>query len=354
MTQASQTSQPTPPARQPQTNKLGLTLADYKGSPSTLCDGCGHDAITSQIIKAFWELSIEPHQVVKLSGIGCSSKTPAYFLSRSHGFNSVHGRMPSIATGAHMANQKLTLLGVSGDGDTASIGLGQFGHLIRRNVPVVYIIENNGVYGLTKGQFSATADRGSKLKDGTVNELTAIDLCGLAIELGCGFVARSFAGDPRQLVTLLKAAVSHRGTAVLDVISPCVTFNNHAGSTKSYKTAKEIDTPLHGLDYIPFYEQITVDYEEGTVRDVQLHDGSVLQLKKIDRDYDPTDRFAADRAIHQSHRDGTLLTGLLYIDKELRDFSSVKNMVDEPLSSLQQKDLRPPKESMDKIMQALM
>ena len=314
-----QAKAPTP--RPPQTNKLGLTLADYRGLPSTLCDGCGHDAITSQIIKAFWELSIEPHQVVKLSGIGCSSKTPAYFLNKSHGFNSVHGRMPSIATGTHMANQKLILLGVSGDGDSASIGLGQFGHMIRRNLPVIYIIENNGVYGLTKGQFSATSDRGSQLKDGTTNELTAIDLCGLAIELGCGFVARSFAGDPRQLVSLLKAAVSHRGTAILDVISPCVTFNNHAGSTKSYKHAKEVDTPLHELGYVPFYEQIEVDYEEGTVRDVTLHDGSILQLKKLDRDYDPTDRFAADHAIHQSHRDKSLLTGLLYFDQKLADFS---------------------------------
>ena len=345
---------PTPPSRQPQTNKLGLTLADYRGLPSTLCDGCGHDAITSQIIKAFWELSIEPHQVVKLSGIGCSSKTPAYFLNKSHGFNSVHGRMPSIATGTHMANQKLILLGVSGDGDSASIGLGQFGHMIRRNLPVIYIIENNGVYGLTKGQFSATSDRGSQLKDGTINELTAIDLCGLAIELGCGFVARSFAGDPRQLVSLLKAAVSHRGTAILDVISPCVTFNNHAGSTKSYKHAKAVDTPLHELGYIPFYEQITVEYEEGAVRDVTLHDGSILQLKKLEKDYDPTDRFAADHAIHQSHRDNTLLTGLLYTDQELADFSKVKQIVDTPLVNLGEDVLRPSKKDLNEIMESLM
>lgn len=343
-----------PPARQPQTNKLGLTLADYRGLPSTLCDGCGHDAITSQIIKAFWELSIEPHQVMKLSGIGCSSKTPAYFLNKSHGFNSVHGRMPSVATGAHMANHKNILLGVSGDGDSASIGLGQFGHMIRRNLPVIYIIENNGVYGLTKGQFSATSDRGSKLKDGTENLLTAIDLCGLAIELGCGFVARSFAGDPRQLVSLLKAAVSHRGTAIIDVISPCVTFNNHAGSTKSYKHAKEVDTPLHELGYVPFYDQISVDYEEGTVRDVELHDGSVLQLKKLEKDYDPTDRFAADHAIHQSHQDNTLLTGLLYIDQKIADFSKIKNLIDEPLSSLTQDRLRPSKEALNQIMESLM
>lgn len=340
-----------PPSK---TNKIGLTLADYRGLPSTLCDGCGHDAITSQIIKAFWELSIEPHQVVKLSGIGCSSKTPAYFLNKSHGFNSVHGRMPSIATGTHMANQKLILLGVSGDGDSASIGLGQFGHMIRRNLPVIYIIENNGVYGLTKGQFSATSDRGSQLKDGTKNELTAIDLCGLAIEMGCGFVARSFAGDPRQLVALLKAAVSHRGTAILDVISPCVTFNNHAGSTKSYKHAKEVKTPLHDLGYVPFYEQISVDYEEGSVRDVELHDGSILQLKKLDKDYDPSDRFAADHEIHKSHRESTLLTGLLYYDQNISDFAKVKDVVDTPLAQLPEEKLRPPKEALDKIMQSLM
>lgn len=345
---------PAPAPKPPQTNKLGLTLADYKGSPSTLCDGCGHDAITSQIIKAFWELGIEPHQVAKLSGIGCSSKTPAYFLSRAHGFNSVHGRMPSVATGAHSANKKLILVGVSGDGDTASIGLGQFGHLIRRNVPIVYIVENNGVYGLTKGQFSATADVGSTLKNGTVNQQTAIDLCGLAIELGCGFVARSFAGDPRQLVALIKAALAHEGTALLDVISPCVTFNNHDGSTKSYKHAKEMDRPLHELGFIPFYEQITVDYEPGTVQDVQLHDGSHLRLKKLDQDYDPTDRFAADRHIHQSHKDGTLLTGLLYIDEELPSYTRHANVVDTPLSSLGQDVLRPPKEALSEIMASLM
>jgi len=217
----------------PPTNRIGLTLSDYKGAPSTLCDGCGHDAITSQIIRAFYELGIEPHNVAKMSGIGCSSKTPAYFLNRAHGFNSVHGRMPSVATGAALANKHLHLIGVSGDGDTASIGLGQFCHLVRRNIPMIYIVENNGVYGLTKGQFSATADIGSKLKTGVMNELPPIDLCGLAIELGCGFVGRSFAGDPRQLQALIKAAASHKGTAVLDVISPCVTFNNHEGSTKS-------------------------------------------------------------------------------------------------------------------------
>lgn len=338
----------------PATNRLGLTLADYKGSPSTLCDGCGHDAITSQIIKAFFELGMEPHKVAKLSGIGCSSKTPAYFLNRSHGFNAVHGRMPSIATGVEVSNTDLLLIGVSGDGDTASIGLGQFCHLIRRNVAMVYIVENNGVYGLTKGQFSATADMGSKLKTGVLNELPAIDLCGLAIELGCGFVARSFAGDPKQLVALLKAAASYRGTAVLDVISPCVTFNNHEGSTKSYKYAKEMETPLHELGYIPFFEQITVDYEPGSLQEVELHDGSHLRLKKIDRDYDPTNKQSAINTIFQANQEKQFLTGLLYIDEEKKDFSSLLNLVDEPLATLPQERVRPPKQALDEIMASLM
>jgi 2-oxoglutarate ferredoxin oxidoreductase subunit beta len=337
----------------PSTNRIGLTLTDYKGAPSTLCDGCGHDAITSQIIKAFYELGLEPHQVAKLSGIGCSSKTPAYFLNRSHGFNAVHGRMPSVVTGVSMANRQLHLIGVSGDGDTASIGLGQFGHLIRRNIPVIYIVENNGVYGLTKGQFSATADIGSTLKTGVANDLTPIDLCGLAIELGCGFVARTFAGDPKQLVTLLKAAASHRGTAVLDVISPCVTFNNHEGSTKSYKYAKEMDTPLHELGYIPFYEQITVDYEPGSVQDVELHDGSHLRLKKLGRDYDPTDRLAAVTAILDAAKSKQFLTGLLFIDEKKDDFVSLMHLVDEPLANLREDKLRPPKEALDEIMASL-
>jgi 2-oxoglutarate ferredoxin oxidoreductase subunit beta len=335
-------------------NRIGLTLADYKGSPSTLCDGCGHDAITSQIIKSFYELGIEPHQVAKLSGIGCSSKTPAYFLNRAHGFNAVHGRMPSIATGANVANKDLYLIGVSGDGDTASIGLGQFCHLVRRNVPIIYIVENNGVYGLTKGQFSATADYGSKLKTGVLNELPPIDLCGLAIELGCGFVARSFAGDPKQLVALLKAAASHKGTAVLDVISPCVTFNNHEGSTKSYKYAKEMDTPLHELGYIPFFEQITVDYDPGEVQEVELHDGSHLRLKKLARDYDPTDRLNAVNTIQKANMEKQFLTGLLYIDEKKQNFPDLMHLVPQPLAQLDQSQLRPPKEALTKIMESLM
>lgn len=342
------------PSPQPATNRLGLTQADYKGSPSTLCDGCGHDAITSQIIKAFYELGVEPHNVAKLSGIGCSSKTPAYFLNRSHGFNAVHGRMPSIATGASLANKNLKLIGVSGDGDTASIGLGQFCHLVRRNVPMIYIVENNGVYGLTKGQFSATADYGSKLKTGVVNELPPIDLCGLAIELGCAFVARSFAGDPKQLVSLLKAAMSHRGTAVLDVISPCVTFNNHEGSTKSYKYAKEMETPLHELGFIPFFEQITIDHEPGTVQEVELHDGSHLRLKKIAKDYDPTNRLLAINTIQQSAIDKQFLTGLLYIDEEKQNFVDMMHIDDQALALLPQDKVRPPKSTLDEIMTSLM
>jgi len=342
------------PPPQSQTNRLGLTLADYKGSPSTLCDGCGHDAITAQLIKAFYEIGMAPHQVAKLSGIGCSSKTPAYFLSRSHGFNAVHGRMPSVATGVNVANKTLTIIGVSGDGDTASIGLGQFCHMVRRDVPIIYIVENNGVYGLTKGQFSATADYGSKLKSGVVNDLPPIDLCGLAIELGCGFVARSFAGDPKQLVALLKTAASFNGTAVLDVISPCVTFNNHEGSTKSYKYAKEMETPLHELGYIPFFEQITVDYDHGTVQDVELHDGSHLRLKKLSKEYDPTDRIGAINTIQQAHIDKQFLTGLLYINESKPSFPQLLHMVDQPLAFLKEEQVRPPKAALDEIMASMM
>jgi len=254
-------------------NRAGLTRADYDGAKTTLCPGCGHNAITAGIIQAAFESALEPSRVAKLSGIGCSSKTPAYFLGHSHGFNAVHGRMPSIATGVRVANRELLLIGVSGDGDTASIGLGQFCHLVRRNVPVVYIIENNGVYGLTKGQFSATADIGSTTKGGSVNDLMPIDCCQLAIQLGCAFVARSFSGDQKQLRPLLKAAFAHHGTAVLDVISPCVTFADHEGSTKSYAAVKEHDAPLHDIDFVPFYQDITVDYAPGTTREVQMPDG---------------------------------------------------------------------------------
>src|SRR6266487_2040827 len=296
------------------TNRIGLTRADYDGSKTTLCPGCGHNAITAGIIQAAFEAALEPHQVAKLSGIGCSSKTPAYFLGGSHGFNAVHGRMPSIATGVNAANRELLLIGVSGDGDTATIGLGQFCHLIRRNVPVVYIVENNGVYGLTKGQFSATADVGSTQKGGKANALMPIDLCALASELGCGFVARSFSGDQKQLRPLLKAAFAHHGTAVLDVISPCVTFADHEGSTKSYAAVKEHDAPLHDIEYVPYFEDIMVEYEPGTTREVTMPDGSRVFLKKLAEDYDPTDSRRALEILREARDDMKLITGLLYVN----------------------------------------
>jgi 2-oxoglutarate ferredoxin oxidoreductase subunit beta len=338
----------------PKTNRIGLGLNEYKGGDSTLCAGCGHDAITSQLIRAFWEYGVEPHRVAKLSGIGCSSKTPAYFLNQSHGFNSVHGRMPAIATGTMLANKDLVAVGVSGDGDSASIGLGQFCHLLRRNVPMIYIIENNGVYGLTKGQFSATADYGSRSKGGALNDLPAIDVCALAIEMGCHFVARSFAGDPKQLVSLMKAAISHRGTVLLDVVSPCVTFNNHEGSTKSYQFAKQHEELLHDISYVPFFEQIEVEYEEGTVADVQLHDGSHLRLRKADRSYDPTNRADALQMLMQSNSDRELLTGLIYINEDHPDFLTGLNMCDTPLANLPQDAVRPGKEALEEVMKSLM
>src|SRR3989454_6171808 len=343
-----------PPSAPKNTNRLGYSMADYKGADSTLCAGCGHDAITSQIIKAFYEYGVEPHLVAKLSGIGCSSKTPAYFLSRSHGFNGVHGRMPSIATGVMLANQTLVSIGVSGDGDTASIGMGQFVHLLRRNVPMIYIIENNGVYGLTKGQFSATADLGSKAKSGVSNDLPAIDVCAMAIDLGCNFVARSFAGDPKQMIALLKAALGHRGTALFDVISPCVTFNNHEGSTKSYKYAKDHDELLHEISFIPFFEQITVDYKEGEVKDVELHDGSHIRLRKAALDYDPTNKAQALDMLRQCQESNELLTGLIYINESKPDFLTLLNTVDDPLATLSQQQTQPTAEDLKTIMAELM
>src|SRR5579884_2629470 len=286
------TATPTPA---PKVNRLGLPILEYRGGKTTLCAGCGHNAITERIIDAMYEMGIQPENVAKLSGIGCSSKSPAYFASRAHGFNSVHGRMPSVATGVALANQKLMLIGISGDGDTASIGIGQFVHLMRRNLPIIYIIEDNGVYGLTKGQFSATADLGSKLKTGVINDLPPIDTCALAIQLGATFVARSFSGDKKQLSNLLKAAIAHRGTVMLDVISPCVTFNDHEGSTKSYKYSKDHDEPIQDVNFIPSFENIDVDYDPGTTASVRMHDGSRLQLKKLDRDYDATSKVGALR-----------------------------------------------------------
>jgi 2-oxoglutarate ferredoxin oxidoreductase subunit beta len=336
----------------PGQNRAGLVKADYDGSKSTLCPGCGHNAITAAIIQAAYEASLEPHRVAKLSGIGCSSKTPAYFIGRSHGFNAVHGRMPSIATGVRVANRELLLIGVSGDGDTASIGLGQFCHLVRRNVPVVYIIENNGVYGLTKGQFSATADIGSTMKGGRANQLMPIDCCAIAIELGCGFVARSFSGDQKQLRPLLKAAFAHRGTAVLDVISPCVTFADHEGSTKSYAAVKEHDAPLHEIDFVPYFEDITVDYEPGTTREVTMPDGSHIVLKKLAEDYDPTSRELALTMLQEAGREQRLLTGLLYVDPELKPFEEDLELVEAPLAGLPLERLRPAKRILDEIMES--
>ena len=341
------------PPPQKKVNRIGLTVADYKGKPSTLCDGCGHDAISSQLTKAFFELGIQPHQVAKLSGIGCSSKTPAYFLGKSHGFNGVHGRMPSLAAGTVLANRTLRVVGVSGDGDTASIGIGQFVHLLRRNLPIVYIVENNGVYGLTKGQFSATADLGSKLKTGVVNELPPIDLCTLAVELGATYVARSFAGDPKQLVALLEGALSHKGTSVLDIISPCVTFNNHPGSTKSYTWGKEHEEMLHEVGFVPYFEQIHVDYEEGSALEVALHDGSRIVLKKLERDYDPTDRTRALSLLREASEKGQFLTGLVYVDPERENFLELLDLVEEPLALLPMERLRPPQEALDEVMESL-
>ena len=334
-------------------NRLGLALEDYKGSPSTLCAGCGHDAITNSIIKSLHELGVVPHKVAKMSGIGCSSKTPAYFLSQSHGINSLHGRMSPIATGASLANHTMVNIGVSGDGDTASIGMGNFLHMVRRNVPIVYIIENNGCYGLTKGQFSATADLGSKAKSGVVNDLPPIDTCALAIELGASFVARSFSGDKQQLLAILKAALAHRGTAMLDVLSPCVTFNDHEGSTKSYSYVRDHDEPLEEISFVPYFEDITIEHEPGTTREVRLHDGSVLYLKKLDEAYDATDKVEAIRMLHEMTRREGVPTGVIYVEPDKDDFTELLNLVDEPLASLPLERLRPPKAALDEIMEGL-
>ena len=336
-------------------NRIGLPRSEYQGGPSTLCAGCGHDAISSQIVKAFYEMGVDPYKVAKLSGIGCSSKTPAYFLGNSHGFNGVHGRMPSLATGAMLANRELICIGVSGDGDTASIGLGQFCHLLRRNVPVIYIIENNGVYGLTKGQFSATADEGSKLKTGAVNDLPPIDCCALAIEMGCSYVARSFAGDPKQLVALLQGALSHSGTAMLDVISPCVTFNNHDSSTKSYKWAKDHEELLHQIDFIPHFEPIeVVEHEEGEVKEVEMHDGSHILLHKIHRDFNPMDKNAAMRMLHESRDRGEFLTGLIYVNPTAKSYLESLNVHETPLARMTQDKVRPSREVLKQAMRELM
>lgn len=346
---------PTPaPAPASSKNRLGLDVIDYRGANSTLCAGCGHDAISAHITKAGFELGLEQWKVAKLSGIGCSSKTPAYFLGRAHGFNSVHGRMPSVATGAALANRQLTLLGVSGDGDSASIGIGQLIHMMRRNVRMLYIVENNGVYGLTKGQFSATADEGSKLKDGRVNELPPVDICGLALEMGCTFVARSFSGDPKQMLPLIKAGLAHRGTAIIDVISPCVTFNDHEGSSKSRKACRDNEEPIHELGFVPHFEQITADYEPGTTREVKMHDGSTLVLKKLEKDYDPTDRLNAIITVKRAAADKQFLTGLFYVNETDENLVERCSLVSEPLSRLPDSVLRPDASALDKVMKSFM
>ena len=321
-------------------NIIGLNRDVYKGLPTTLCAGCGHNSITNHLIKALYEYGAAPHMLAKMSGIGCSSKTPAYFVEQAHGFNGVHGRMPSAATGAKLANRELLVMGISGDGDTASIGMGQYTHMIRRNVDAVYIVENNGVYGLTKGQFSATADLGSTLKGGTPNEYAMIDICGLAIELGATFVARSFSGDGKQLVPLLQAAFSHKGTSILEIISPCVTFNDHVGSTKSYAYVKDHEMVANIPDYIRPLQEITVDYEPGTVQKVELEDGSHLMLRKVEHDYDATDRIGALRTIHESRKKGEFVTGLLFVDPNQEDLCAKEKMTQKPLKDLNETELR--------------
>jgi len=333
------------------TNRIGLEVLPYRGGKTTLCAGCGHNAISERIIDAFFEMGIDPKDVIKLSGIGCSSKSPAYFLGGSHGFNSVHGRMPSVGTGAVLANRKLLAIGVSGDGDTGAIGIGQFVHLMRRNVPMVYIIEDNGCYGLTKGQFSPTADIGSTLKNGVVNDLTPIDTCTLAIELGASFVARSFSGDKKQLLAILKAALSHRGTCMIDVISPCVTFNDHVGSTKSYAYAKDHEEAVGEISFVPYFEDISIEYDAGTTTEVKLHDGSKLFLKKVAADYNPTDRLAAMRLLHETRMRGEFATGLLYVEPDKDDFITMLNLVDTPLATLPLDMVRPGQDVLDEVME---
>jgi 2-oxoglutarate ferredoxin oxidoreductase subunit beta len=334
-------------------NTLGFTHRDYEGKISTLCAGCGHDSITAAIIEACFELSIEPHRVAKISGIGCSSKTPDYFLGNSHGFNSVHGRMPSVLTGANLANRDLIYLGVSGDGDSASIGFGQFAHSIRRGVNMTYIVENNGVYGLTKGQFSATADRGSKSKRGVVNTDSAIDLVAMSLQLGATFVARSFSGDKTQLVPLIEAAISHRGAAFIDVISPCVAFNNHTGSTKSFDYVREHNEAVNRLDVITGRAPIKVDYAPGTVQTVEQHDGTTLALRKLDADYDVHDRLAAMSFLQRHAAKGQVVTGLLYVEPAAEDMHAHLDTVDAPLNTLNAKDLNPGSAALEKINASL-
>jgi 2-oxoglutarate/2-oxoacid ferredoxin oxidoreductase subunit beta len=334
-------------------NRLGLPQSDYRGSKTTLCAGCGHNAISERIIDACYEMGVDPHRFVKLSGIGCSSKAPAYFLGRSFGFNSVHGRMPSVATGAVLAHASLQALGISGDGDTASIGLGQFLHLMRRNLPLIYIIEDNGVYGLTKGQFSATADLGAKQKSGVINEMPALDTCALAVLSGATLVARSFSGDKKQLTAILKAALAHRGTVMIDVISPCVTFNDHEGSTKSYKYVLEHEEAMQELSFVPSFEDIAVDYDAGTTLDVPMHDGSHLRLRKLGVDFNPTDRQQALRVLTEANANEEVLTGIFYVDNKKPDFVAQLGLVDTPLAQLPENVVRPAPAVLEEVMASL-
>ena len=341
----------TPQFRHPcqHVNDIGFTKKDYEGAISTLCAGCGHDSISAAILQACFELSIEPHKVAKLSGIGCSSKTPAYFLKQSHGFNSVHGRMPSVTTGANMANKDMIYLGVSGDGDTASIGMGQFVHVIRRNLNMLYIVENNGCYGLTKGQDSATADRGSKSKAGVANPFEPVDLVTLALDLGATFVARSFSGDKKQMIPLIKAGLHHPGFALIDVISPCVTFNNTPGSTKSYSFVREHMEALEKVDFVPEEKEITVDYAPGESTTIEMHDGSMIHLSKLADHYDPQDREAVRNALSAARGKQEILTGLIYIDPNSADFHATLNTTDTPLRELDEKTLCPGSKALEKI-----
>ncbi len=335
------------------TNALGFTRRDYEGTISTLCAGCGHDSISAAIIQACWELAIQPHKVAKLSGIGCSSKTPTYFLDKSHGFNSVHGRMPSVLTGANLANRDLIYLGVSGDGDSASIGLGQFAHAMRRGVNMTYIVENNGVYGLTKGQFSATADRGSKSKRGAVNTDEGIDLAILALQLGATYVGRSFSGDKAQLVPLIKGALTHPGAAFIDVVSPCVAFNNHEGSTRSYDYVRNHNEAVNRLDVITVHREITTDYPPGSVQEVTQHDGSVLRLRKLADDYDSSSRISAMSYVQSRYAHGEIVTGLLYVEPDATDLHASLNTTEVPLNQLTEKELCPGSAALEKFNASL-
>ena len=334
-------------------NTLGFTRRDYEGAVSTLCAGCGHDSISAAIIQACFDLDLPPHRIAKLSGIGCSSKTPTYFLGNSHGFNSVHGRMPSVLTGANLANRDLIYLGVSGDGDSASIGLGQFAHAMRRGVNMVYIVENNGVYGLTKGQFSATSDKGSKSKRGVINMDAPIDLVSMALQLGATFIARSFSGDKTQLVPLIQAALEHKGSAFIDCISPCVAFNNHPGSTKSFDYVREHNEAVNRLDVMVGRSEITADYAPGTVEMVTQHDGSVLRLRKLTADYDPHDRVSAMTYLQRRQEAGEIVTGLLYVDPEPDDLHVYMNTIERPLNELGEQELCPGPKALDKLNAAL-